>query len=351
MSSETGSKIKISIFGESHGGGIGVVIDNLPHGEKISEEELREFMLRRQGGNDPFSTPRKEADEVEFLSGIFKGYTTGAPLCAVIRNNNTRSKDYNSDIPRPGHADYTAYVKYGGFSDFRGGGHFSGRLTAPLCVAGGILMQMLNRRGIKIMSHIYSIGNIYDTPFDPVKPQLHGLDKDFPVFSQRAKEEMKAEILDAAKNKDSVGGICECAVTGINAGVGMPIFDGLENAIAKTIFGIGAVKGIEFGIGFEGSKMRGSQVNDPFSVEDGKIVTQTNNHGGILGGISSGMPIIFRVAFKPTPSISMPQQSVSLKNMTEETLEIIGRHDPCIVKRALPCVESAAAAAIADFIL
>lgn len=351
MSSETGNKIKISIFGESHGAAIGVVIDNLPSGEKIDENKLQEFMQRRQGGNNPFSTPRKEADEVHFLSGIYQGFTTGAPLCAVIENKNTRSQDYNSDIPRPGHADFTAHIKYGGFSDPRGGGHFSGRLTAPLCIAGGILIQILSRRGIEFISHIYSIGNICDIPFDPVCPDISGIDTEFPVLDPSVKEKMQNEILDAKKNADSVGGVIECAIKGVPAGIGNPIFGGIENRIAGAVFGIGAVKGIEFGLGFEASKRRGSTVNDPFITDGKTIKTETNNHGGILGGISSGMPIIFRTAFKPTPSISKIQKSVSLSHMTEAELKIIGRHDPCIVLRALPCIESAAAAVIADFLL
>ncbi len=351
MSSETGNKIKISIFGESHGAAIGVTINGLPSGEKIDQDELRKFMKRRQGGNNPFSTPRKEADEVTFLSGVFNGFTTGAPLCAIIENNNTHSKDYNNDIPRPGHADYTAYVKYGGFSDYRGGGHFSGRLTAPLCIAGGILIQILKERGVDIISHIYSIGNVSDQPFDYILPDISKIDSDFPVLNSSVKAEMQQEILDAKKDMDSIGGVIECAVLGVSAGLGNPIFDGIENRIASTVFGIGAVKGIEFGIGFEAAKMRGSQVNDPFIIENGKIKTKSNNHGGILGGISSGMPIIFRTAFKPTPSIGKEQRSISLSNMAETTLNIVGRHDPCIVPRAIPCIESAAAIAIADFIL
>ncbi len=351
MSSEIGNKIKISIFGESHGEAIGVVINNLPSGEKIDEEELRSFMQRRQGGNNPFSTPRKEADEVKFISGVYQGFTTGAPLCAIIENSNTRSKDYNADIPRPGHADYTAYIKYGGFSDHRGGGHFSGRLTAPLCIAGGILIQILKRRGIEVMSHIYSIGNVCDKPFNPVSPDVSGIDTEFPLLDSSLKEQMQNEIIEAKNNKDSVGGVIECAICGVPAGLGEPIFGGIENRIAATVFGIGAVKGIEFGIGFEAAKMRGSSVNDPFIIDDGEIKTSTNNHGGILGGISSGMPVIFRTAFKPTPSISKLQKSVSLSKMEETDLEIIGRHDPCIVLRALPCIESAAAAVIADLLL
>lgn len=350
MSSEFGNNIKISIFGESHGAAIGVVINNLPPGEEIDSGELQNFMRRRQGGNNPFSTPRREDDEPVFLSGIKDGYTTGAPLCAIIENKNTRSKDYNPDIPRPGHADFTAIKKYGNACDLRGGGHFSGRLTAPLCVAGGILIQILRRRGIEFFGHIYSIGNVCDLAFSDTDMSLWRA-SDFPVIDPAAKEKMQQEIIFAKEKGDSVGGVVECGISGIPAGIGEPIFDGIENKIAAAVFGIGAVKGIEFGLGFEASKMRGSAVNDPYAVKDGEIITASNNHGGILGGISSGMPIIFRAAFKPTPSISLTQRSVSLSRMEEVELNIQGRHDPCIVPRAVPCVESAAAIAIADFIL
>lgn len=350
MSSQIGTNIKISIFGESHGEAIGVLIDSLPAGEEIDLIALRAFMKRRQGGNNPFSTPRKEADEIKFLSGILNGRTTGAPLCAIIENKNARSSDYNANIPRPSHADYAAHIRYGGNADLRGGGHFSGRLTAPLCIAGGILMQILSRRGIKIISHIYSIGKINDEPFNPVSPKCAS-DLEFPVLNPLIKEEMQKEILSAKESEDSVGGVLECAILGLDAGLGNPIFGGIENLISSVIFGIGAVKGIEFGLGFEAATRRGSEVNDPFIIKNGKIATETNNHGGILGGISSGMPIIFRTAFKPTPSIAKTQKSVSLSKMEETELKIVGRHDPCIALRALPCIESAAAIAISDLLL
>ena len=354
MSSEFGNNIKISIFGESHGAAVGVVINGLPGGEAIDLDEHSAFMKRRQGGNNPFSTPRKEEDIPVFLSGVKDGYTTGTPICAVIENNNVRRRDYNLDIPRPGHADYNAYKKYGGFADLSGGGHSSGRLTAPLCIAGGIMVQILRRRGINLCTHIYSIGEIKDTPMDYMNPKSwdsYDLAPDFPVIDQAAKEKMQNEIIAAKAKKDSVGGVVECGISGVPIGVGDPIFDGIENRIASAIFGIGAVKGIEFGIGFEAARLRGSSVNDPFIFKSGEVVTESNNHGGILGGISSGMPIIFRTAFKPTASIAMPQKSVSLSEMKEATLEIKGRHDPCIAVRGTVCVESAAAIAIADMIL
>ncbi len=354
MSSETGNKIKISIFGESHGTAIGAVIDGLPAGEKIDFDALLQFMKRRQGGNTPYSTPRREEDVPEFLSGIRNGVTTGAPLCLVIKNNNVRSGDYNVDIPRPGHADYSAFVKYDGYCDLRGGGHFSGRLTAPICAAGGILIQILKRRGINIVSHLSSVGQILDTPINNMESdslQEAVKTKDFPVFSEKAGEEMKECILKAHADGDSVGGTVECAIYGVDAGVGSPIFDGIENRIASVIFALGGVRGIEFGLGFEASSMLGSQNNDEFYVQGDTVKTKTNNHGGVLGGITSGMPIVFKTAFKPTPSIAKTQESVSFSKMENTSVKTEGRHDPCIAVRAVPCVEAISAIAISDFIL
>ncbi len=355
MSSETGKNIKLTIFGESHGAGIGMVLDNIPAGEEINMDELYRFMLRRQGGNNPYSTPRKEADKPEFLSGVLEGKTTGSPICAVIRNENTRSGDYKLDIPRPGHADFTAYVKHGGANDARGGGHFSGRLTAPLCIAGGILKQILKRKGIQIHAHISSIGGINDIPLNNMKPDENQLNilknTDFPVLDTEAGKQMKAKILDVRSQANSVGGSVECVIYGVGAGYGDPIFDGIENRIASAIFGLGAVKGIEFGSGFDSAKMTGTESNDEFYIENGEIKTYTNNHGGILGGITSGMPIVFNTAFKPTPSIGVEQRSVSFSEKNNVTFKTHGRHDPCIVPRAVPCVEAVAALVIADFIL
>lgn len=355
MSSEVGRKIKVSIFGESHGSAIGAVIDNLPSGEFIDFEELLSFTKRRQGGNNPYSTPRKEADVPEILSGIKDGYTTGAPLAFIIKNENTRSSDYKVDIPRPGHADFTAYIKYNGFCDLRGGGHFSGRLTAPLCVVGGILIQILKRYGIDIVSHISSIGNIEDRKINDICFDKNEQDiiknADFPVLSKDAGEKMKDYIMAARQDGDSVGGCVECAIYGVPAGVGDPIFEGIENRISSVIFGIGGVRGIEFGAGFSSTLMRGSENNDEFYLEDDTIMTKTNNHGGVLGGITTGMPIIFKTAFKPTPSISKTQNSVSFSKCENTELSTKGRHDPCIAVRAVVCVEAAAAVAIADFVL
>ncbi len=353
MSSMTGKNIKISVFGQSHSEAIGVVIDSLPAGVTLDMEKIYAFMARRAPGNNAFSTARKEADKPEILSGLVDNTTCGAPLCAVIHNTNTRSGDYANlkDCPRPSHADYAAAVKYNGFNDVAGGGHFSGRLTAPLCFAGAVCMQILKSRGINIKAHIYSIGNVKDTPFDMVNITSEDIaSKDFPVIDDNAGKEMQEVILTAKSEADSVGGIIECAVTGVPAGCGDPMFDGVENIIAKNIFGIPAVKGIEFGNGFECTTLRGSENNDAYTLRDGKIVTTTNNSGGITGGITTGMPIVFRTAIKPTPSIGKEQDSVSLSENTDKKLVIHGRHDPCIVQRAVPVIEAVAAISILDIL-
>ena len=353
MSSMTGKNIKISVFGQSHSEAIGVVIDSLPAGVTLDMEKIYSFMARRAPGNNAFSTARKEADKPEILSGLVNNTTCGAPLCAVIHNTNTRSGDYANlkDCPRPSHADYAAAVKYNGFNDVSGGGHFSGRLTAPLCFAGAVCMQILKSRGINIKAHIYSIGNVKDTPFDMVNITSEDIaSKDFPVIDDNAGKEMQEVILTAKSEADSVGGIIECAVTGVPAGCGDPMFDGVENIIAKNIFGIPAVKGIEFGNGFGCTTLRGSENNDAYTLRDGKIVTTTNNSGGITGGITTGMPIVFRTAIKPTPSIGKEQDSVSLSENTDKKLVIHGRHDPCIVQRAVPVIEAVAAISILDIL-
>lgn len=355
MSSDTGKKIRVSIFGESHGSAIGAVVDNLPAGELIDLEELQCFLKRRQGGNNKYSTPRKEADIPEIVSGIKEGYTTGAPLCIMIKNENTRSGDYKTDIPRPGHADFTAYTKYSGFCDLRGGGHFSGRLTAPICAVGGILMQILKRRGVEIVAHLSSVGDVSDSKINNLVLDSGELNKiksgAFPTLSDDAGEKMQDLIIGVKEEGDSIGGCVECGIYGLDAGIGNPIFDGIENAIAGAVFGIGGVKGIEFGIGFEASKIKGSLNNDEFYMDDAQVKTKTNNNGGILGGITTGMPVIFNVAFKPTPSISREQQSVSFSKCENVTLSTVGRHDPCIAVRAVPCIEAIAAIAISDFLL
>ena len=357
MSSTWGNKIKISVFGQSHAEAIGVCIDGLPAGERVDREELRRFMQRRAPGRSNVSTPRREADEVKILCGLVEDVTCGAPLAAIIENTNTRSKDYAflKETPRPAHADYPAQVKYGGFQDVRGGGHFSGRLTAPLCIAGGICLQILARKGIEIAAHISSVGDVQDEGFDPMglsRESLAGLRAaDFPTLSAEKGEEMRALILADSAEGDSVGGTVECMVTGLPVGIGGPLFGGLDGKIASAIFGIPAVKGIEFGAGFEAAEMKGSENNDPYTVKDGKIQTLSNNAGGILGGISTGMPLLFKTAFKPTPSITKPQQSVRLSTLEETELRVVGRHDPCIVPRAVPVVEAVTAIALLDALL
>ena len=354
MSCNFGNNIKITIFGQSHSEAIGVVIDGLPAGYKIDTEKVASFMKRRAPGQNDLSTPRKEADEVKIISGVVDNVTCGAPLCAIIENTNTHSGDYDKlkFIPRPAHSDFAAWVKHEGFNDIRGGGNFSGRMTAPLCFAGAVCMQILEEKGIKIGAHISSIGKIKDEKFNPVAVDFGNVQtKSFPVIDENKGEIMKKMIYDAKENGDSVGGTIECAIVGVSAGIGDPIFDGIENRISSAVFGIPAIKGIEFGSGFKGSELFGSENNDVFICENGDIRTATNNHGGILGGISSGMPIVFRVAVKPTPSIAKKQQSVNVESLEKEELVIGGRHDPCIVPRAVPCIEAAAAIVIADFIL
>lgn len=352
MSSIIGKNLKISIFGQSHSEGIGVVIDGLPAGHEIDMEKLSSFLKRRAPGNSSFATPRREGDTPHFVSGLFNGKTCGAPLCAVIENKNTRSKDYDNlkITPRPGHADFTAEIKYEGFQDHTGGGHFSGRLTAPLCVAGGIAKQILEKKGIKITAHIKSIKDIEDDSFDFRNIKTPESDT-FSVLNAEKGQKMLSLIEKVKGEGDSVGGVIECAIEGVSQGVGEPMFDGIENKISQITFGIPAVKGIEFGLGFASTLLKGSENNDAFYVSDGSVLTKTNNSGGILGGISNGMPIIFKVAIKPTPSISKEQESVNITTMQNENVTVSGRHDPCIVPRAVPCVEAAAAIAILDLLL
>ena len=341
-----GEVLELSLFGQSHSPAIGMSLSGLPAGFAIDMDELSAFLRRRAPGQNAWSTPRKEADAPEFLSGLVGNVTCGAPLSAIIRNTNTRSQDYSNlvDVPRPGHADYTAQVKFGGFQDVAGGGHFSGRLTAPLCIAGGICKQLLHEKGIEVMARIDAVAGIQDTAeFDAPVTQ-----KDFPVTSDEAAGKMKAAIAQARAEEDSVGGVIQCRMLGVPAGLGEPMFGGLENRISQLVFAIPAVKGIEFGLGFEAAKLRGSENNDAYHMENSSIVTETNHCGGILGGISNGMPIVFRAAVKPTPSIGKPQDSVRLSEKQNEVLHIHGRHDPCIVPRAVPCMEAAAAIAIFD---
>ena len=356
MSSTLGETIKLSVFGESHGNGIGVVIDGLPAGETIDMTAVLMQMARRAPGRDKTATPRKESDLPRVLSGMLGDTLTGAPLCAVIENTNTRSQDYGNllAMPRPAHSDYTAFVKYHAANDIRGGGHFSGRITAPLVFAGAVCRQLLEKRGITIAAHIASIGGVSDTLFDPVTIDAALLRRlsqsSFALIDESREDAMRAEVEAARLAQDSVGGTIECAVTGLPAGVGDPMFDGVEGVIAKAVFGVPAVKGIEFGAGFALAQMRGSQANDPFRFANGRVVTETNRCGGILGGITDGMPVLFRVAVKPTPSISQPQKTVNLQTGENAVLEIHGRHDPCIVPRAVSVIEAVKAIAVINLL-
>ncbi len=357
MSSDWGERLHITLFGQSHSAAVGIVVQGLPAGFPVDLEKLRAFMSRRAPGRSPLTTARREDDRPEFLSGLRDGRLCGAPLCMVIRNADVRPADYSAfaHTPRPGHADFTAAVKYGGFQDGAGGGHFSGRLTAPLTAAGGICLQILESLGIAVGAHIASIGDIKDRPFDPVALSRRDFEErlfaPLTVLDRAAGEQMAALIAHVGAQGDSVGGIVECGAVGLPAGIGDPIFGGLENRIASLVFGIPAVKGLEFGSGFAAASMRGSRHNDDFVAEGDVVKTSANHHGGILGGISSGMPLIFRAAFKPTPSISLPQKTLNVKTMKETELRIGGRHDPCIVPRAVPCIEAAAAIALCDALL
>ena len=355
MSSTFGKNLHISVFGGSNTEAIGVVIDGLPAGETIDQDALLRQMARRAPGRDKSSTPRKESDIPRILCGLLDGVTTGAPLCLIIENTNIRSKDY-SDLkihPRPGHADYTAFVRYGGHNDIRGGGHFSGRLTACLVAAGGIARQILQRRGILIGAHALQIGPVFDRRFDPVSispEELIRLSETYFALLDPEKESAMRDVIEEARMaQDSIGGIVECAVTGLPAGLGSPMFDGVENVLGAALFGVPAVKGVEFGDGFGVAALHGSENNDPFTYgEDGKVKTLTNHAGGVLGGITTGMPLVFRCAVKPTSSISRAQHTIDLSRGCDDTLSVHGRHDPCIVPRAIPVVEGVAAMALLD---
>ncbi len=353
MSSSFGNALKITIFGQSHAPAIGVCMEGFPAGFRPDLDGLNAFLARRAPGQGVHTTARREADRPEFLSGFSGDHTCGAPLTAVIRNTDTRSGDYAgfTDVPRPSHADYPAQVKWQGAQDAAGGGHFSGRLTAPLCIAGGLCLQYLKGRGIEIGAHIQSIGDVTDRRFSPTAPELPVPAGTLPVLDAACAGRMLDEIAAAKAEGDSVGGCIECAVTGLPAGLGSPMFGGMENRLSQILFGIPAVKGVEFGSGFACAGMRGSEHNDPYRMDGGEVRTRTNHAGGILGGLTTGMPLLFRVAVKPTPSIARPQESVRLSRRENAVLEIHGRHDPCIVPRAVPCVEAAAAIAILDALL
>lgn len=354
MASVFGKNIKVSVFGQSHAPAVGVVVDGFPAAFAPDMERLRALMRRRRPGQTVISTQRQEADLFEVLSGMAEGRLCGAPLCMVIKNSDTRSADYQElkEKPRPGHADYPAGVKFGGYQDAAGGGHFSGRMTAPLCLAGGIALQLLEQAGIRVGAHVRSIAQVEDRAFDPLAPELDRLREGYiTVIDEDAGKKMEAAIDRARLDMDSVGGTIECAVTGLPVGMGGPMFEGVENVIASAIFGIPAIRGIEFGAGFASSRMRGSEHNDAYAWREGRVTTLSNRHGGVLGGLTTGMPLLFRVAVKPTASIFLPQQTVNLKEKTEAGLCLKGRHDPCIVPRAVPVVEAVTALAVYDLYL
>lgn len=356
MSSVFGNKLRVSIFGQSHSEAIGVVIDGLEAGFRPDLEEVGRFLARRSPVGKTGVTARREADRFEIVSGLFEGRLCGAPLCALIRNEDVRSGDYDQirKTPRPSHADYVAHMKYGGAEDYRGGGHFSGRLTAPLCFAGAIAIQILKERGIDICARVRSVGSARDTDIDPARVDeaifsaIRG--GDFPTIGDST--QMREEIENARAAADSVGGQVECFVLGLPVGIGEPMFDGIESRLSSAVFSVPAVKGIEFGDGFALSRMRGSEANDPYEItENGSVRTSRNSNGGALGGITTGMPLCFTAAFKPTPTIGTAQRTFRYETLSEETVTFKGRHDPCVVVRAVPCVESAAALAILDMIM
>lgn len=358
MSSQIGNKLKVSIFGESHGNGIGAVIDGFPAGFEVDSDELLAFMKRRAPGRDKTATPRKESDLPTVLSGILGNTTCGTPIAAIIANTDQHSGDYKNvaSVARPGHADYTGSVRYGGFNDVRGGGHFSARLTAPLVFAGGLCLQYLKKRGIYIGAHLLSVGEARDSSFDSVNVTSEELlapgAKGFPVIDDGAEQRMRDVIEAARLDADSVGGVVEVAVIGMPVGVGSPMFDTIEGRLAYGYYGIPAVKGVDFGAGFSVAEMRGSENNDEFYMaEDGSVKTYTNNHGGVLGGITSGMPVTARLAFKPTPSIGKPQRSIDYRKLENAEMGVKGRHDPCVAVRAVPVVEAVTAIVLMDMLL
>lgn len=357
MSGVWGNKIKLSIFGESHGKAVGISIDGLQPGLSLNIENIKREMSRRAPGKSQLMTSRAEADEFEILSGYFNGRTTGTPLCAIIYNSNKKSEDYDEikELARPSHGDYTGFIKYKGFNDYRGGGHFSGRLTAPLVFAGAVCKESLLEHGIVIGSHIKSIENVEDKGFDLINIEKEDLIKlsqeDFPLINKDAEAKMKEIILNAKEHKDSVGGIIEGCAINLPAGLGDPFFDSVESKLAHLLFSIPAVKGVEFGLGFDIAKSRASEVNDEFYIDNNMVKTYKNNNGGVLGGITNGMPLVFRVAIKPTPSIAKVQNTINLNKMENCNIEIKGRHDPCIVQRAVPVVEAVTAIALLDLML
>ncbi len=356
MSGIWGNSLKVAIFGESHGNAIGITIDGLPSGVEIDMDKVLEEMARRAPGKSKLSTARNEKDAPEILSGFFEGRTTGTPLCGIIRNGDTRSKDYGKlkDLMRPGHADYSGNIRYSGFNDYRGGGHFSGRITAPLVFAGAICKQVLAKQGITIGAHVKKIKDISDDSFDYTNISsdlLLSLNKEeLPLLDKSKEETMRNVIIDAKSQGDSVGGVIECAITGVKAGYGDPFFDSVESRLSHLLFSVPAVKGVEFGLGFDITELYGSEANDSYYYDGDVVKTRTNNNGGILGGITNGMPVVFKVGIKPTPSISKKQHTINIQTKTNEDLVIEGRHDPCIVQRAVPVIEAVAAIGILDLL-
>jgi len=349
-----GRALVFTCFGESHGSYIGAVLDGCPAGLQLSEADIQAELNKRRPGLTEISTSRREEDRVEIVSGVYRGYTTGAPICMIVRNVDVDSKPYEAAMvkPRPGHADYTARIKYGGYSDPRGGGRFSGRITAAYVMAGAVAKKLIGLVGIEVLAHTVQIGNVKvdgEVPYEEIRRNVYSNPARCAVPEIAAK--MIDEVLRASREGDSVGGVVEGIALNVPAGFGEPIFDSLDADIAKALFNIPAVKGVEFGAGFRAASMRGSEANDQYAVRDGKIVTLTNNAGGIIGGISNGMPIKVRVAFKPTPSISKRQRTVNLETMSEEEIEVAGRHDPCIAPRAVPVVEACLAFVLADHAL
>ncbi len=352
MKNVFGNSITVTLFGESHGEQIGAVLDGIAPGIEIDMEFIRKQLeLRKPHGK--ISTQRVEADEPHIVSGVFEGKTTGTPICILFENSNTKSKDYakTKNLMRPGHADFTAIEKYHGFADYRGGGHFSGRITTPIVAVGAILIKALQEKGIYIGSHIRKCGPIMDREFGDYASDISELgNKLFPVLDEKVAEEMRGFMVSAAEEGDSVGGVLETVVTGIPTGVGEPWFDSMESMLAHGLFSIPAVKGVEFGEGFSFADMKGSEANDAFEIKDGKVVTKTNHNGGINGGITNGMPIRFNTVVKPTPSIYKEQETVNIETMENEIMQIQGRHDPAIIHRARVVVDSMTAIVLADML-
>lgn len=349
MATYSGHVIKLSVFGASREPSVGVSIEGIPAGERIDLSDLQLFLDRRAPGRFAWTTARKEPDVPQFLSGLCDGVTTGEPITAVLQNTDA-AKSETRTVLRPGHADWPAYMKYGEIP--AGGGKFSGRLTAPFCVAGGICLQLLKKRGIEIAAHALTVADECDTPFDPMQPDLKALNgKEFPTLDQAAGERMIAKILNAKAEENSHGGIIECAVTGLPAGLGDHLWEGLESRISMLVFGIPGVKGVQFGNGFAAASLKGSENNDPLCIENGTITATSNRSGGILGGMATGLPLLFTAAVKPTPTVGVPQQTVDVSTLTETEACFAGRNDPCIVPRAVPVVEAAAATALYDAIL